>query len=111
MSARGITLIEMMVAVAILGIGVTTLGAIGTHHRKAGLAELQRARAQVLLEYRAECLVGRVAPDPLVLARLEEGLPGLTSRVHRVGRVEQVDLSFRPAEGPPVNLSLAVVPR
>lgn len=72
----GYTLVEMMIAVACLGILLALTGLSSREWRRRAQATLTRERAVLLLEYEADCLAaGRVA-DPLVEARLKEPLRG-----------------------------------
>ncbi len=78
MSRRAFSLVELMIAIAILGITAALAGGVGRNSRLDALAELQRERAQLLLEYHAHCRVGGVAPDDAVVSRLTRALPAAT---------------------------------
>lgn len=108
--ARGWTLIELMIVVALLGIAGASHGSLALAHRKAALAELQRARALELLEYHAGCLARGVAPDAAVTRRLEEGLPKVKAFSWRgdAPGVAMVSVTFWPAQGPRFSERLTV---
>jgi prepilin-type N-terminal cleavage/methylation domain-containing protein len=85
MRRRAYTLVELMITVAVLGILAALAGGAGRASRLTALGELKRARALVLLEYRAGCEVSGNAPDPEVVARLTEALPGAEVTVEAHG--------------------------
>ncbi len=91
---RGSTLIEMMIAVAILGIALGTAGTAATQDRLAGQHVLAQERAAQLLEYHATCLARGTAVDPVVSAALTEGLPGARVETKRAGATATVTLRW-----------------
>ena len=73
---RGFTLIEMMIVVALLGIGVGVFGNAARIQRSEGLAEVQRARAEQILEYQANRLSSGRPVSVATMKQLTAGLPG-----------------------------------
>ena len=73
---RGYTLVELMIAVACLGILLAMAGLSSREWRRRAQATLTRERATLLLEYEADCLSTGRAADPLVEARLKAPLRG-----------------------------------
>ncbi len=101
MNRRGITLIECMIVVAILGISVGALGGVTRRAELAGFTELQRERALLLLEYHADRLSTGQAVDPAVVARLEAQLPDARLVQEQHGLLTTLHLHWRdPLDGP-----------
>jgi prepilin-type N-terminal cleavage/methylation domain-containing protein len=73
---RAFSLVELMIAVAILGITAALAGHFDRQARVAALELLQRERARLVLEYRAEVAAHGAPFDPHVEQRLIERLPG-----------------------------------
>lgn len=88
---RGFTLIEQMIAVAMLAIGALAMDALAQHTERAALAELQRARAGVLLEYHAARAMKGQPVEPEVLSRLTASLP--EAKVERVTKGDLITLT------------------
>ena len=108
MSRRANTLIELMIATAILGIAVAGPGSIARRGRLQAFGEVQRERALLLLEYEADCASNARAEDPAVVGRLSEVLPDATvSRVVGDG-VVTLEVAWRDPLGWPARRSLTV---
>lgn len=75
-SLPGFTLIELMIAVAILGIAAVAVGGHAEALERRALDEEQWTRAWISLEYEALALSTGRRADPVVRAALLEGLPG-----------------------------------
>ena len=88
---RGYTLVELMVTVALIGVSGVALDAYALHTERAALAELQRARAGVLLEYHARRVSSGLPPEPAVIERLTASLP--EAKVERAAAGELVTLT------------------
>ena len=73
---RGVTLIEMMITVAIIGISVIVAGNAARSVRSDGLAELQRERAAEILEYQAGRLASGQPISQATMKQLTANLPG-----------------------------------
>ena len=73
---QGQSLIEAMIAVAIIGISVIAFAGSAAQLRRDAMNEVVQERALQCLEYEAAAIsIGR-APDPETRARLLELLPG-----------------------------------
>lgn len=75
MTARGFTLIELMITIALIG-----SFAAGSAYRAGRMfelaeAEIQRERALLALEYQAGCRLAGRGSDAAIVARLLEALP------------------------------------
>ncbi len=105
---RGVTLVELMIVVAILGISVS--GALaGTHRvRQLGVAELNRERATLLLDYHAGHVAAGTAPDAHVVERLRSELPGADLKTDVQGDLTTLRVSWRDPTGGPATLALVV---
>lgn len=88
---RGFTLVEQMIAVALLGLGAVAVDALAQHSERAALAELQRARAGVLLEYHADRVAKGLPAETEVVQRLSAALPG--AKVERESKGDVVKLT------------------
>lgn len=108
MNRRGYTLVELIIAVAILGI--LTVGVAGSVRdaRLRGLAQLQRERALLLLAYHAACVAdGRPVKAP-VEDRLVEALPEARVERRSQGDLATLTVSWRPPRGGIASRSLTV---
>ncbi|MDP2269506.1 MAG: prepilin-type N-terminal cleavage/methylation domain-containing protein [Archangium sp.] len=88
---RGYTLVELMVTVALIGIGGVAIDAYALQTERAALAELQRARAGVLMQYHARRVSSGQPLEPAVIERLSASLP--EAKVERVAAGELVTLT------------------
>ena len=108
MNRRAYTLIELMIAVAIVGISSAIVMGAASHARQLGIAEMQRERVLNLLDYEAACSAKGVAPDRDTVRRLSEALPDLeVSSVVQAGTAT-LTVSWRPAVGLRQTRSLTV---
>jgi prepilin-type N-terminal cleavage/methylation domain-containing protein len=73
---RGLTLIEVMIGVALLGIAVGTLGATAESRRREAVELVLRERALQLLEAHADRFVRGASLDPKLADELLHELPG-----------------------------------
>ncbi len=91
---RGMTLVELMISVALVGILAAGVASTGRRQLLESQAELQLQQAWVWLQYEAECAAVGVSPDPDALVRLEAGVPGHVQRV-RDGELVELRLSWQ----------------
>lgn len=89
------TLIEMMICVAILGISSAAAGVAGTRLRVATHAAIQQERAQLMLDYHAAATASGRAIDEEVAARLAEPLPDSQLVVEQDGPTSTLTLRWR----------------
>lgn len=106
MNARGFTLVELMVTVAIIGILGLLFSSVSINAEQRAQEELQRARAEVLA---GAVLREAATGQPLAgetRARLEAGLPSVevTSRVAAGARTVRV--TWRAQSGAPAEVVL-----
>jgi prepilin-type N-terminal cleavage/methylation domain-containing protein len=105
---QGVTLVELMISVALIGIAVSALGSATRRIQLAGLAELQQEQAQLVLDHQAQRILDGASPRPETTARLTAGLPeALIERIPGDGVVTLV-VSWRDATGQPSSRSLKV---
>lgn len=97
---RGFTLVEQMITVALIGISTLALDTLSLQTERAGLAELERARAGVLLEYYARGVSTNQRPDPEVLRRLTESLPEAKVERSFEGNAVTLTATWRAPTGP-----------
>ena len=108
MKQRGGTLIEMMIAVAVMGIVAGTAGLAWSQHRTQSAAALERAQARVLLDYLAERVAGGEVPEAAVLRRLQAPLRDSALERERRGPVEDVEVTWIDPTGRPQTLGVTV---
>ena len=72
---RGITLIDLMVALSLLSIAGVMFGPLMEQRRVRVIESAQEERALQWLEYEADALLAKVPSDPAVVERLRAGLP------------------------------------
>lgn len=109
MNRRGLTLVELMITVAILGILSLAIGNATGRTQRTALGELHRERALLLLEYHAEMLLRSEPPDPAVLERLTHALPKAAVSVERSPGVAMLRATWESPAGTPSVRSLTVL--
>jgi len=109
---KGFTLVELMIAVAILAL-ISTGAVMATHrYQLVGLSELQRGQALLLLEYQADCLSSGRSPTPAVMDRLQAALPGAAlSEEQSTGGVSTLSVRWADPTGSTATRSLVVFAR
>lgn len=105
---QGVTLVELMIAVAMLGIMASGLGFATRHLQLVGIAELQQEQAMVLLAYHAQHRASGTIPSEDTLARLTTGLPDAQVLEVRSGAVTTLTVTWRDAYGGPAIQDLTV---
>lgn len=108
MAARGVTLIELMMTVAVLGLATVIAGNAAQRQRADGLAALQRERAEQVLEYHAGCVASGRAVDPTTVGRLTESLPRATVALEPAGPATRITVSWAEPGRPPLGRTLLV---
>ncbi len=108
MRARGATLVELMITVAIIGIGSAIITGAARQALLAGFGELQRERALVLLEYHAGCVASGRPIDDAVVQRLVESLPDTRVTTRRADELTTITVQWRPPLGLTQQRSLTV---
>jgi prepilin-type N-terminal cleavage/methylation domain-containing protein len=108
MRVRGFTLVELMITVALLGILTLLFDAVGHHVERVGLAEVQRERARLLVEYHARQLAAGAPIVPVLDETLRAQVPGLEVRHAREGKLVTVSATWPAPTGPAGRLSLTV---
>ncbi len=108
---RGVTLIELMIAVAIIGIASVAAGDAAREMRARALEPVQRERALQWLEYQAGALSAGTTPSPEVSARLLAELPEATVAQRREKDVVYLTVSWKAPGGRRASRELAVIGR
>jgi prepilin-type N-terminal cleavage/methylation domain-containing protein len=108
---RGYTLIELMVAVAILGIASALSTTLMLDNRALAARLLQRERALQILEAQADPLSRGAKPDEAAMQRLLAELPGARLTQTREGPWTRLRVSWSGEKGKPASAELAVVAR
>ncbi len=93
----GSTLVELMIALAMLGILFALSSNGGRSAELQGLGELQRERAWLVLDYRADCAARGVPVDDAVQNRLLDTLPGASVEVVRADATVTLTVHWRGA--------------
>jgi len=93
--ARGVTLVEVMITIAVMGIsGGTLLHASGAMQR-AATDRLDQERASQLLDYEARELSEGRTPDPAVERALTAALHSAALERERAGRLTTLRVSWK----------------
>jgi len=108
---RAFTLIELMICIAVIGIISMAAGTNVMRMQQVAVAEVQRERARLLLDYRGDHLAKGTSPDPAVEARLTERLPDAAVEHRKDGPVTTVDVVWRDPFGRVTRQSLTVFTR
>ncbi len=107
----GVTLVELMITVAMVGI---TVGALGSATRRAqlvGLAQLQQEQAQLLLDHHAQRLLDGADPSPDAAEQLAARLPGAVVSQEPGDGVVTLAVTWTDAAGAPARRALTVFSR
>ncbi|MFT5680312.1 MAG: prepilin-type N-terminal cleavage/methylation domain-containing protein [Myxococcota bacterium] len=105
---HGVTLIELMITVAMLGLLVGAFGSATRRIQLIGLVELQQEQARLVLDYHAQRLLDGAAQQPTVSERLTAGLPEATVERLPGDGVETLVVTWRDAVGRQSTRSLTV---
>ena len=104
---RGVTLVELMIVVAMLGIMTACLGDATRRIQLLGLSELQQEQAQLLLEYHARCAMnGQRSPAPP--DHLSSGLPGAEITQQSDGKLLTLSITWEGPAGSPATRAVTV---
>ena len=98
--AKGWTLIELMISVALMGISAGVLGNVTMEQRRDAAALVERERALQILESHADFLLRGRAPDPALAKELLETLPGAALSERKAAGLRLLVISWRAASGP-----------
>lgn len=107
---RGMTLIELMVAVAALGVAVAATSHEVEANRARSQGALVRERAQQVLEYEARALLRGKPPAPAVREALLAEVPRGAFSAETSGEATVLRVSFV-LEGRPAEQSLTLLRR
>lgn len=94
MTRRGSTLVEMMIAVAILGIVGTATTGIVTEVRRQGTRAVQRERALQVLEYEAAAAVSSRPVDASAQQALLQLLPEGTVTSRKAAGLRTIEVTW-----------------
>lgn len=108
---RGTTLVELMVAVGVLGILLGFAGGLAQVTERTAQGEVLRERARVLLEYHARQVSLGQPVDPQVEGRLKASLPRASVRQQRAGQAMNLTVSWRTPADAEGRLVLTVLAR
>jgi prepilin-type N-terminal cleavage/methylation domain-containing protein len=96
---RGVTLIELMIAVAVLGIAVLVEGGALSALQEQGADTALRERARQCLDYASNAMVEGVVPRADVQAELVADLPEGALRVSPEGPLTRLEIRWRSPRG------------
>lgn len=108
--ARGFQLIELMIAVALLGIAGVVLGNAALAQRRLSVELLQRERALQVLEAQADLAVRGAPANEAGVLKLVQELPGGALSERHGGGLHTFVITWRSAAGPQ-RLELSLVER
>jgi prepilin-type N-terminal cleavage/methylation domain-containing protein len=92
---KGVTLIELMITIALIGILSASAGVTTSRMRQLAVLEVQREQAHLLVDYHAAHLSRGVPADTAVVARLESPLPDVDVTFDSAGRTTTVVVRWR----------------
>ena len=107
-SRGGFTLVELMITVSLLGILTLLFDVVARQVERAGLAEVQRERARLLVEYHARQLSAGAPIVPVLDETLRAAVPGLAVKHARAGKLVTVSATWPAPAGPEGHLALTV---
>ena len=107
-SARGVTLIELMITVALLGISATAAGVTATRLRAESRIAVQQEQATLLLDYHAALLSGGRPVDEGIADRLAAPLPERSLSREDLGATSTLTLRWRDPFGRQATRALTV---
>lgn len=96
---RGFTLIELMIAVALIGVTSAAVGSYSVYSERAAQTEVQRERARILVEYYARCMATGLSPKRQVVRRLVEALPDVKVEQRLAGDVATIKATWTAPQG------------
>ena len=106
---RGFTLIEMMIAVALIGIFVALVDQLKMPLHRNAAALLLRERARQVLEYEADAITHHAAIDDRVLQELMADLPDAHLFETPRSKATALSVSWRSSDGEGQYLELVVL--